>query len=280
MPPLPPSSSGGGSVSGSSSAASVVFFGRRFFFGLPSSSARSSSWLGAFGRRRRRLGGRGFDAGGGRARRCRRCRRSRPPRSAGRRSPRSGRRRAGACCRAGCVAVGAAVVGRPSGASGPRASASSSSGPRIASRIASVSSISKPFRSRCLDLLSAAAGDRHLGRQQAGAGGVGAWRPARRALRRLLGGRVGAATALRRGASAGSSAGLALGSTPRRRRSALGLVQRRLQLLRPRSRSATAWASSESVRLGDLGEPLGDEPVGLGLGLRRGSAGPAFRRRR
>ena len=41
-----------------------------------------------------------------------------------------------------------------------------SSGPRIASRISLVSSISKPLRSR-VDLLAAGAGDRHLGGEQA-----------------------------------------------------------------------------------------------------------------
>ena len=117
--------------------------------------------------------------------------------------------------------------------------------------------VSQPRR----DLLPAAAGDGHLGRQQAGPGGApraagvkrgdGGWRLLDRRDRARVGG--ARRLAARAGASRGprrvrrSSSSSEASSVGRRR--CLGLGDQRVG------------------QLGQLGEPLGDDPVGLGLGL-------------
>ena len=94
----------------------------------------------------------------------------------------------------------------------------------------SVSSISKPLRRRCRDLLPAAAGDRHLGREQAGPGGA-----ARAPLGRSS---VGAA-----------ATGSATGSTGRRGGGSTAAARRRCALRR--------------VELvGEGAQALGDDAVG------------------
>ena len=267
--------SGGGvvrssSVVGSVRSSSVVVRLRRL-----GRRSTPSSWSSARWSRSRRTWSVGFRGWSSWSSRCRcRCRRSRSPRSRGRRSPRSGRRPAAACCRAAGCAVGAAVLGlaHQSG-SGPRASPLLlRSEYRVEDRVGvlDLEAVSQPR----LDLLPAAAGDRHLGRQQARPGGAAV------AARRLGGRRLGA----------GSAAGARLGprgSGSRRAATRLlasvvdpapGLVQRRLQPLGLVAASRSpARPASRSARRARRGARRAGRPRPA---PRRGSAAPALRRRR
>ena len=149
----------------------------------------------------------------------------------------------------------------PSSGSGPRASPYSS-GPSIASRISlgvlDLEAVSQPH----LDLLPAAAGDRHLGGQQAGRGRARRRVAARRSRRRppLRGlGRLGARPARSARAprgSAGARGWLSSRSAASRRRSATIRSALRLGLLevaagppsrRRRSRSSAARSAASTI---------------------------------
>ena len=172
------------------------------------------------------------------------------------------------------VAVRATVRrAAPSGGSGPRASGLYSSGPRIASRIAAVSSISNPFRSR------ASISSRLLPE-------TAIWVASRRAPAALP------ARARHRSRRRPALAGATALRCERRR---LGGLDGGCRLRRPRcalGSSSVATSCSDS-RLDRVG--LGDQRVGQRRdarragrrragrpppGPRRGDGGPAFRRRR